>query len=100
MVGFKRRAFAALILLATLLPLPALAVTVEKVVSPRGLEAWLVEAHANPIIAMEVAFKGGAALDPAAKSGLAEMTAGLLDEGAGPYDGGAHPRPDPVGPDA
>ena len=86
MVGFKRRAFAALILLATLLPLPALAVTVEKVVSPRGIEAWLVEDHANPIIAMEVAFKGGAALDPAAKSGLAEMTAGLLDEGAGPYD--------------
>ncbi len=86
MVGLKHRAFAALVLLALLLPLPALAVTVEKVVSPKGVEAWLVQDHANPIISVEIAFKGGAALDPAPKSGLAEMTAGLLDEGAGPYD--------------
>ncbi|TAN62120.1 MAG: insulinase family protein [Magnetospirillum sp.] len=77
---------AALLLVSLLLPLPALAVTVERVISPHGIEAWLVQDHANPIIALELAFKGGAALDPAAKSGLAEMTAGLLDEGAGPYD--------------
>ena len=85
--GAVRRTLAAVVLLAVLLPsLPALAVTVEKVVSPKGIEAWLVQDHANPIIAMEIAFKGGSSLDPAAKSGLAEMTAGLLDEGAGPYD--------------
>ncbi len=72
--------------LTVLLPLPALAVTVEKVVSPGGIVAWLVQDHSNPIISLEVTFRGGAALDPAAKSGLAAMAAGLLDEGAGPYD--------------
>jgi zinc protease len=74
--------FAALLLIS----LPAQAVTVEKVVSPGGIEAWLVQDHSNPIIAMEVAFKGGAAFDPAAKAGLSGMMAALLDEGAGPYD--------------
>jgi zinc protease len=76
-------------LLALGLPLcasPAWAVTVEKVVSPGGIEAWLVEDHTNPIIAMEVSFRGGSVLDPEAKPGVAAMTAGLLDEGAGPYD--------------
>lgn len=69
-----------------LFALPAGAVTVEKVTSPKGIEAWLVRDPSNPIIAMEIAFKGGAAHDPAAKSGLAGMMAALLDEGAGPYD--------------
>ena len=58
----------------------------EKVVSPKGIEAWLVQDHSNPIIALSLSFRGGASLDPAAKSGLAEMTAGLMDEGAGAYD--------------
>lgn len=69
-----------------LLPLSAQAVTVEKVVSPKGIEAWLVQDHSNPIIALSLAFQGGSSLDPARKSGLAEMAAALLDEGAGPYD--------------
>ncbi|EME70210.1 Zn-dependent peptidase [Paramagnetospirillum caucaseum] len=69
-----------------LFSLPAAAVTVEKVTSASGIEAWLVRDHSNPIIAMEVAFRGGAAHDPAAKSGLAGMMAALLDEGAGPHD--------------
>lgn len=73
-------------LLALLLPVPAMAMTVEQVTSPMGIEAWLVQDHSNPIIALDVAFKGGASQDPANKSGLAEMAAGLLDEGAGPYD--------------
>jgi zinc protease len=66
------------------LPLwPAEAMTIERVSSPGGIEAWLVQDHANPIIAVEIGFKGGAAVDPAGKSGLAEMVSGLLDEGAG-----------------
>ncbi len=65
---------------------PAGAVTVEKVVSPGGIEAWLVEDHSNPIIDMEVAFRGGASVEPARLPGLAYMASGLLDEGAGPYD--------------
>ncbi|MBI2239666.1 MAG: insulinase family protein [Magnetospirillum gryphiswaldense] len=73
-----------LLALLVLLPAPAFAVTVEKVVSPGGVEAWLVQDHANPIIAMDVAFAGGSSVE--AKPGLANMMASLLDEGAGPYD--------------
>jgi len=71
---------------------PAAAVTVEKVVSPGGIEAWLVRDHSNPILALELSFRGGASLDPEGKSGLAVMTAALLDEGAGPYDSQAFQR--------
>jgi zinc protease len=65
---------------------PAEALTVERVTSPNGIEAWLVQDHANPIIALTIGFKGGAALDPPGKTGLAEMVGGLLDEGAGDLD--------------
>lgn len=65
---------------------PACAMDITRVVSPGGVEAWLVEDHANPIIAMEVEFRGGASQEPAAKAGLSTLAAGLLDEGAGPLD--------------
>lgn len=64
----------------------ARAVTIERVTSPGGIEAWLVQDHVNPIIAVDIAFKGGSAADPAGKGGLAEMVGGLLDEGAGDLD--------------
>ncbi|GAB4394274.1 MAG: pitrilysin family protein [Kiloniellaceae bacterium] len=66
--------------------LQARAVEVQRVVSPGGIEAWLVEDHTNPIIALELAFRGGAALDPEGKAGLAYMVSTLIDEGAGPLD--------------
>lgn len=66
--------------------LPAQALTIEQVTSSKGIVAWLVQDHANPIIALDVGFKGGAALDPPGKTGLAEMVGGLLDEGAGDLD--------------
>ncbi len=75
-------AFSALLAAA----LPAHAVTVERVVSPGGIEAWLVADHANPIISMRFAFRGGAALDPGGKEGLANFAASTLDEGAGELD--------------
>jgi zinc protease len=62
------------------------AIEIERVVSPGGIEAWLVQDHRNPIVAVEFAFKGGASLDPAGKSGLASLTAALIDEGAGEMD--------------
>ncbi|HJO71238.1 MAG TPA: pitrilysin family protein [Rhodospirillales bacterium] len=65
---------------------PAAAVEVERVRSAGGIEAWLVRDHANPIITVRLAFRGGAALDPAGKEGLAEMASSLLDEGAGDLD--------------
>jgi zinc protease len=59
-------------------------VKIEHVTSPGGIEAWLVESHANPLIAMRFAFRGGAAQDPKGKEGLAYFVSGMLDEGAGP----------------
>lgn len=75
-----------------LLPGPADAVDVTPVVSPGGITAWLVRDPRNPIINLRFAFRGGAALDPAGKEGLASMVAGLLDEGAGTFDSKAFRR--------
>ncbi len=66
--------------------LPARAVTVAEVESARGIKAWLVEDHSIPVVTVDAAFRGGAALDPAEKSGLATLTCDLLDEGAGDLD--------------
>lgn len=65
---------------------PSRASSVQKVISKGGIEAWLVEDYAVPLVALEFAFKGGAAQDPIGKPGAATLLAGLLDEGAGPYD--------------
>jgi zinc protease len=76
----------ACLLILVVLARPSGAVKIQTVMAD-GIEAWLVEDHANPIIAVQIAFRGaGAALDPADKGGLARMTAALLDEGAGDLD--------------
>ena len=59
---------------------------IQRVVSPGGIEAWLVEDHKVPVIALEWAFEGAGGTDPEGKEGLANMVARTLDEGAGPYD--------------
>ena len=46
---------------------------IERVVSPGGIEAWLVESHANPLIAMRFAFRGGASQDDPGKEGLVRV---------------------------
>ena len=57
----------------------AQAIDIQKIVSPKGLTAWLVEDHNNPIITVNFAFRGGAALDPAGKEGLANLVASTID---------------------
>ena len=57
---------------------------IQRIVSPSGIEAWLVEDYTVPLIALEFSVRGGAAQDPAGTAGTAAMLAGLLDEGAGP----------------
>ncbi|MDR3375133.1 MAG: pitrilysin family protein [Ancalomicrobiaceae bacterium] len=67
---------------------PAVAAAkVQRVVSPSGIEAWLVEEHAVPLISMSFSFKGGSAQDPAGKEGSANLLTTLFDEGAGELDG-------------
>jgi zinc protease len=65
---------------------PADATTIERVVSPGGIVAWLVHEPAVPMIAVDFAFTGGAAQDPLGKGGTANFVASLLDEGAGDLD--------------
>jgi len=66
---------------------PAAAATkVERVVSPGGIEAYLISEPSIPFLSMSIYFAGGAALDPVGKEGLAYMVSGLLDEGAGELD--------------
>lgn len=89
------RAFVPFLIFATLLlarPGMAEAIEIQRVVSPGGIEAWLVEDHKNPIITLSASFAGGAAADPEGKEGLAVLTASVLDEGAGPYDSDAFRR--------
>ena len=76
---------AATALFAALSPADA-AVGVKRVTSPSGIEAWLVEDHSVPVLSLQFAFRGGAALDPKGKEGLAELASDTLDEGAGDLD--------------
>jgi len=74
------------VLIALFLPLQAWAVDVERVVSPGGIEAWLVQDHSNPVVSLRMSFEGGSELDPSGKSGLANLAASTMDEGAGDFD--------------
>jgi zinc protease len=78
------------IILAILLNFPLMllgaeahAMKIQSVKSPGGIEAWLVEEHSVPLMAMRFVFDGGSAQDPAGKEGLANFLSGMLDEGAG-----------------
>jgi zinc protease len=62
------------------------ATKVQHLISPGGIEAWFVQDATVPLIAMEYAFAGGTAQDPADKPGVATLVAGLLDEGSGDLD--------------
>src|ERR1700691_1990335 len=67
----------------------ARALTITEVTSAGGITAWLVEDHSLPVVTIDFDFRGGAALDPAAKPGLANLACELLDEGAGDLDSSA-----------
>jgi zinc protease len=71
---------------ALLLALPAQAINIKEVTSPKGIKGWLIQDKTVPLFSLSFAFRGGSALDPAGKEGLARMTSSLLDEGAGKLD--------------
>ncbi len=64
-------------------PTSASAMKIQTVKSPGGIEAWLVEEHSVPLIAMRFAFEGGNSQDPAGKEGVANFLTAMMDEGAG-----------------
>jgi len=45
---------------ALMAPLAAQATTIQRVVSPGGIEAWLVQDASVPLIALDFSFRGGA----------------------------------------
>ncbi|NIZ09054.1 pitrilysin family protein [Pseudooceanicola sp. HF7] len=74
-------------LVATLVAFPALAETeIQPVTSPGGIDAWLVEEHSIPFVALELRFAGGASLDEEGKRGATYLMTGLLEEGSGEMD--------------
>lgn len=78
---------AACFTVASLAAAPTFAATkIQHLVTPGGIEAWFVQDATVPLVAMEYAFSGGAAQDPADKAGVGYMVASLLDEGAADLD--------------
>ncbi len=75
-----------LCLAAPLLTAKANAMKIQQVRSPGGIDAWLVQEHAVPLLALRFAFDGGSAQNPAGKEGLANFLTAMLDEGAGDLD--------------
>lgn len=66
---------------------PAAAIpNVQRVVSPAGIEAWLLELNDVPLITFRLSFEGGTLQDPDGKYGTGSMAAYLFDEGAGAHD--------------
>ena len=69
----------AFVLAAALAAAPSVAdaTTIERIVSPGGIEAWLVHDSSVPLIAIDFAFRGGATQDPVDKPGVANLAASL-----------------------
>ncbi|GHA59910.1 peptidase M16 [Amylibacter ulvae] len=67
-------------------------VKIQEVTSPNGIKAWLVSEPSIPMIAFDIAFRGGASLDNDEKSGATYLMAATLEEGTGDMDAAAFLR--------
>lgn len=67
----------------TIFSSPVHAMKIQQIKSPGGIEAWLVEEHAVPMMAMRFAFEGGSSQDPEGQEGIANFLTAMMDEGAG-----------------
>lgn len=80
-----RRIAALLLILFAALPARA-EIEIQTITSPGGLDAWLVEEHSIPFLALEIRFRGGTSLDAPGKRGAVNLMTGLLEEGAADMD--------------
>jgi zinc protease len=62
------------------------AAKIERILTPGGIEVWLVRDDMLPMLSLQFGFRGGANQDPEDKPGVAHLVAALLDEGAGDLD--------------
>lgn len=61
-------------------------VKIEHWVAPSGARVYFIENHVLPILDVEVDFAAGTIFDNEGKAGLAQLTHGLLEGGAGDLD--------------
>ncbi|MBP9653704.1 MAG: insulinase family protein [Rhodocyclaceae bacterium] len=80
----KKLAFA--LLLGALATLAQAGPRIEHWTAPSGARVFFIESRVVPIIDVQVDFAAGGAYAPADKAGLAGLTRGLLDTGAGELD--------------
>lgn len=62
------------------------AMEIQRITTPSGIEAWLVEEHGLPIVFVEIFWRAGSSSEANHLEGLAYMLSGMLDEGAGDLD--------------
>lgn len=67
-------------------------IRVQRVVSPGGIEAWLVSDATVPMIVLRAYWRGGSAIEPEAAIGVTNAMADMLTEGAGGLDSQAFKR--------
>lgn len=77
---------AAIAIFLAVLAIPAHAIDIQDVKSPGGIDAWLVEDHSIPFVAVTFDFRGGASMDAPGKRGAVNLMAATLEEGAGDLD--------------
>jgi zinc protease len=82
---WSTRPLAILIALVLWLPASAGAVDIKALTTPMGLKAWLVQDKSAPAISLAFSFANGAASDPAGQSGVTNLMATLLTDGAGQF---------------
>lgn len=61
-------------------------VKIEHWVAPSGAKVYFIEARVVPILDVQIDFAAGGAYVPVAKAGIAGLTRGLLESGAGNLD--------------
>ena len=76
-----------IVLLSFLTPTLALAgVRIEHWIAPSGAKVYFVETRVVPILDIQIDFAAGGVFAPAAKSGLAGLTQGMLETGTADLD--------------
>lgn len=56
---------------------------IQKAALSNGLAVWLIESHEVPIVQVDLLVRAGAGDDSPGRFGVADLTAAMLDEGAG-----------------
>jgi zinc protease len=82
----RLRALALLIVVTLSWPVAAGAVDIKTLTTPLGIKAWLVQDKSAPVVSLSFSFVGGTASDPAGQSGITNLMATLLTDGAGSFN--------------